>query len=100
MTFIMIAACILMLIDAYQTVNILQLGENGEAEGNPIIRFIFKVYGLGGVIAFKVGISFIPFISPILAIIMLILYGYIVYHNFNCLKKHNESEIETENTKE
>jgi len=95
MTFIMIAACILMLIDAYQTVNILQLGENGEAEGNPIIRFIFKVYGLGGVIAFKVGISFLPFISPIVAIIMLILYGYIAYHNFNCLKKHKKYESET-----
>lgn len=91
MTLIMIAACILMLIDAYQTVNILQLGENGEAEGNPFIRFIFNKYGLGGVIAFKIGISFLPFVSPVVAIILAIIYGYIAYHNFTCLKSYKDS---------
>jgi len=89
MTIIMIIACVLMLIDAYQTVHILQLGENGEAEGNPIIKFIFKVYGLGGVIAFKVGISFLPFISPVVAIFLSIIYGYVVYHNYNGITKNN-----------
>lgn len=88
---IQIFACILMLIDTIQTYRMLKI--DIQAEGNPVIRFIFKHTGMSGMISFKVLISLGPFIMGNGAIILLIVYSYVVYYNYIGFK-----EYETDNS--
>jgi len=74
-------ACIVMLIDTYQTRKILLI--NVKAEANPIIRFIYKYGKMPSVMIFKIAISSLPIITgPLGAFILAIIYSFIVYNNY------------------
>ena len=77
------------IIDLIQTHRIIkEYGTKGES--NPIIKFIYKLFGFTGIIIFKITIiiSIIILVNNLTILLLLnLLYLHIIYHNYDCLKE-------------
>ncbi len=82
-----ISAVVLMLIDYKQTIRLLKISV--DAEANPIIRWIFILFGFTGVRIFKIAIAIVPLIAgPIAGFFLTLVYGWVVYHNYTGLRDY------------
>ena len=80
---------ILNTIDLLQTIKIIK-EYSVKGEGNIIIKYTYKLFGFTGIIIFKIIIIICVVTLVNIRIIILLLnllYVYIIYHNYNCLKE-------------
>jgi len=85
-----IITSILMIIDTAQTYRIFNI--NSRAEANIILRGVFYISGIYGVLIFKLIIACTPFIADWYTIGLMVIYAYVVYHNYTGLRDYDNSE--------
>ena len=81
-------------IDLLQTIKIIR-EYSIKGESNPIIKFIYKLFGFTGIIIFKilVVVCIIAFVDIFIILVLLnLLYLHVIYHNYKCLKEETDGE--------